>query len=119
MKRLLVALLCSSLMSCFANTKPRTAPVRLAYDLYAGCIMGTVMSAHRFTTTSEVDEYVQWLDEYCLTWTVVWYGPMQGGALESLTEDEATRFAPLRVSILSGLTTELLTANGLKRRKVK
>lgn len=107
MKILAPLLLCLAATACDAQNK---APVNVAFELYRGCIRGTLDVGHYPETVEEVPGYVDSLDKLCMDWTVAWYPAMATNrdARRPLTDDELHRLDARRENMLADITKDLL-----------
>jgi hypothetical protein len=91
---------------CEAQSVVR-APVNVATKLYADCLNAKLMSAEIEPTRVGIIEFVEAADDWCLTWTVIWYPALMGPKIQDLQEDVVKRINGNRLRILQDLTTEL------------
>lgn len=87
---------------------PRS-PVGVAYGLYTGCLSAqhTVGVTVEPRTFARLQEVVGELDEYCLTWTLVWLPAMTGVPLQDIPRSHVDRFSTLRLQPLERFGQEL------------
>lgn len=51
--------------------------IKVAFDIYAGCMSGTALSS-RLSSTKEVKPYLDDIDKLCIDWMIIWYQPVMG-----------------------------------------
>jgi hypothetical protein len=97
----LLALLCSG---CEAQVR---APVNVATRLYTDCLNSKLMTSEIEPTRVGINEFVEAADDWCLTWTVIWYPALMGPQITELQPDVIKRINENRLKILQGLTNDL------------
>jgi hypothetical protein len=103
MRQILIAALAAlGLTTCNAQSSVR-APVPVAFELYVGCIKGTLKSATVPHKVQDVRPYVESLNQYCMTWMLVWYPAMMGDLQRELSEEEIIRLSPMIDRVLYDL----------------
>lgn len=95
MKQILLAMMAVlALSTCNAQPTVR-APVPVAFELYMGCMKGTLLSAKVPHKVQDVKPYLESLNQYCMTWMLIWYPAMMGDLERELTDAEIERLSPM------------------------
>lgn len=107
MKILAALCLCLAATACDAQNK---APVNVAFDIYKGCIQGTLQAGDYPQTQEEIPAFMESLDTLCINWTIAWYPAMAETSEKrrALTKDELLRLDVRRGSLLADVNKELL-----------
>lgn len=91
---------------CEAQVPPNTrAPVNVAIGLYSGCLIAQAQvdgpaEPYELKQPKLVSAYIRAVDDYCLTWTVIWYKPLMDDDLASWPGDRVIRFNSYRSELL-------------------
>jgi hypothetical protein len=95
--------------SCSAQQAPPTnSPAIVAFDLYMTCIRGEFTSGIPVVDNmKELSEFVKYLDDKCLTWTVVWFTPFTGYTIDKMSPERQGTFLTLRQNVLDAVIKEL------------
>ncbi len=106
MKILATLCLCLAATACDAQNK---APVNVAFDIYKGCIQGTLQAGNYPETQEEIPAFMESLDTLCVNWTIAWY-PAFSTTKErrGLTDAELQRLDMRRGGLLADVNKELL-----------
>lgn len=114
MKRLLVSVVLALFVGTACSQQipqaelAKSSPAVIAFDLYMTCIRGEfVASQPTFATNAELDNYIEYLDEKCVTWTVVWFPAFVGYQIDQMTTLRAHVFTTLRDGVLDNVRGEL------------
>ncbi len=107
MKILATLCFCLAATACDAQNK---APVNVAFDIYKGCIRGTLQAVDYPETEGDIPEFIESLDTLCINWTIAWYPAMAESELkrQPLTDAELQRLDVRRGSLLADVNKELL-----------
>jgi hypothetical protein len=81
-------------------------PVNVPFELYVGCIKGTLIGVKVPTTVAEVRPFVDELDKQCIEWTVVWYRATTGKDIEKLEGAELDEFVSLEYAVIQSLVRQ-------------
>lgn len=101
--RALVAVLLATCLSASAAKE-----VNVPFGLYQSCVKGTLQSVRDIEPTRVgISEFVNELDDYCLTWTVIWYPAFAGQEVQKMTVAEQLGFNHLRTGLLLQLAAQL------------
>lgn len=102
MKRLLPLLLVSTQA---VAQRMSDLPVYVATTLYLDCVRVKFDTAKDITPTRVgINQFVTYADEYCLTWTAIWYGPLVGTPMDKIPGKTINEFDRNRREILQSLT---------------
>ena len=104
LRSILISLLVSINLTADAQPAPK-AQVNVAWELYKGCIVGT-LSSSRPDRKAAVTKFVVDLDEYCLQWTVIWYST-QKDPIKLWPLDKHIRLNALREAAIVEIHKEL------------
>lgn len=107
MKALASLLIIACTSACSQQAQTIRAPVNVATRLYSDCIEASLMSAQITPTRVGIIEYVEAVDDQCLTWMVIWFKPLVGYEITQLQPDAAERLRKNLLSKLQSLTVML------------
>lgn len=104
--------------SCSAQqTPPKNSPAIVAFDLYMTCIRGEFTSGIPVVDNmKELSEFVKYLDDKCITWTVVWFTPFTGYTIDKVSGERLNSFMVLRQGVLDDIVKQL-TSDMPKKKK--
>jgi hypothetical protein len=103
--RLLALLTFATLSLPACAQKVEDLPVYVATTLYRDCLQVKFQGATEITPTRiGINQFVQQVDDECLTWTVIWYGPMMGRPMDKEPWKTIGLFDQNRKAILQSLT---------------
>jgi hypothetical protein len=86
----------------------KSSPAIIAFDLYMTCIRGEFTSTiPTFDTNRELDEFVTYLDDKCISWAVVWFTPFVGYTVDKMSSDRTQTFVMLRQGVLDDIRKRL------------
>jgi hypothetical protein len=86
----------------------KSSPAVVAFDIYMTCIRAEFVAGRpTFAKASELAEYVAYLDEKCVTWTVVWFPAFVGYQIDQMTPLRTQVFITLRDGVLDNVRSEL------------
>jgi hypothetical protein len=115
MKTLIACLLSCATLVADARVIPDgvRAPVNVAAKLYEGCLISKYQMEEPFTQAElkdvkGINDYIQSVDDYCLTWTVIWTKPLVGEQMFEWQKDKIERFNALRGSLLESYAKGLI-----------
>jgi hypothetical protein len=103
MKIVSVLLLCLATVSCQTQY---AAPVNIAFEVYKGCIHGTLQSGEYPVSERDIKPFIEDLDQLCINWTAIWT-PKLIERETFLTDDEAKRLDVRRLELLNKMNAEL------------
>jgi hypothetical protein len=84
------------------------APVNVATKLYVDCLSVKLSERIEIEPTAVgVNDFIEGVDDWCLTWTVIWFRPLLGFGLED-RPDYVVRFNGNRMQVLSSIRRELV-----------
>lgn len=88
-----------------------SSPAIIAFDLYMTCIRGEFASTvPTFDTNRELEEFVTYLDDKCISWAVVWFTPFVGYTIDKMSSDRTQTFVMLRQGVLDDVRKQLATS---------
>ncbi len=114
--RRLVAAICILLASGCDAQVPNGArsPVSVATQLYVDCVLVKLAEPVDIEPNAlGIQDFIEDVDGWCLTWTAIWFKPLIGFALEA-RPDYMARFNSNRMQVLS-ITRRELTAQSKPR----
>jgi hypothetical protein len=101
--RFLIATLLATFLSASAAKE-----ANIAFGIYQSCVKGTLYSVRDIEPTRVgISEFVNELDDYCLSWAVIWYPAFAGREVQKMTMDEQQKFNHLRTGLLLQLAAQL------------
>lgn len=88
------------------------APVNVGASLYVGCVRATFEFMDPRMAKSEIEPFITQLDENCLTWAVLWYGPIMSKRddpvnMQDWDGDQVARFNYIRLGVQKELRDTL------------
>lgn len=114
MKRLLISLVLALFAGSACSQRipeaelAKSSPAVMAFDIYMTCIRAEFVAGRpTFAKASELAEYVAYLDEKCVTWTVVWFPAFVGYQMYQMTPLRTQVFTTLRDGVLDNVRGEL------------
>lgn len=94
-------------LACTAGSA-KSPHVELAYDLYSGCVRGTLSNKYPPPTKEKLNILIEETDNWCMAWMISWY-PVGVSDLEDaeLNSSEMERFTILRNLIKGQIRDEM------------
>jgi hypothetical protein len=78
--------------------------VHVATTLYRDCLQVKFQGAVEITPTRiGINQFVQQVDDECLGWTIIWYGPLMGQPIDQVSGETINAFDRNRRVILQSL----------------
>ena len=94
------------------------APVNVAANLYVGCVNAQGMSIHDedVKTPNSIKVLVEYADDWCIAWTVIWYNALMGHSIDTWDETRLNRFTVIRAGVMQQYGDDLATLYNSRRK---
>ena len=113
MKKIAALLSCVMLATACQAQEPATtatisAPVNVYFELYKGCVAGTLKNGHYPEQRKDIAPFLEALDENCFAWAELWFPVVNNVGRKRLTDDEFGRAYKRRESLIEDLAKQLV-----------
>lgn len=91
-----------------AQYQPQS-PANVAYLLFRTCVEAEFQTNDNiFSSKTEQQQFMEYLDDKCITWTVAWFPAFVGYPIDKMSSDRLNQFISMRQLLLNDVVKQAL-----------